>query len=76
MKKTNIISAWRDQDAFQNLSDEEKNSLPNHPAGVVEVAAEDLIHVVGGDDGTHYSHCEPTASWCDDCGPIEIKIAR
>lgn len=74
MKKKDIISAWRDQDAFQNLSAEEKKGLPAHPAGLVDVAAEDLVQVVGG-DGTHYSHCEPTATWCDDCGG-GIKIVR
>ena len=75
MKKRNIISAWRDQDAFQNLSDEEKKGLPAHPAGLVEIAYEDLTQVAGG-AGTHYSFCDPTASWCDDCGVGEIKIAR
>lgn len=71
MKKKDIISAWRDQDAFENLSADEKNLLPANPVGIVEVATEDLIHATGG-DGTHYSHCEPTATWCDDCGGGKI----
>ena len=75
MKKKDIISAWRDEDAFHNLSDEEQQNLPTHPAGIVEIADQDLIQVAGG-EGTHYSHCEPTASWCDDCGSGEISFAR
>ena len=75
MKKKDIISAWRDQDAFHSLSDDERKNLPSHPAGLVAIADQDLVQVVGSVAGTHYSHCEPTASWCDDCGPGEIVLA-
>ena len=69
MKKNDVISAWRDQDAYLSLSAEERAALPVHPAGVVDVAEGELVTVYGGNAGTHYSHCEPTASWCEDCGP-------
>ena len=67
MKKETIVRAWRDRDAYLSLSAEERAQLPTHPAGVVELRDEDLAGVAGA-AGTHYSFCEPTASWCDDCG--------
>ncbi|MEM6794790.1 MAG: mersacidin/lichenicidin family type 2 lantibiotic [Acidobacteriota bacterium] len=66
MKNETIIRAWRDRDAFLTLTDEERAQLPANPAGIVELRDEELRGVTGA--GTHYSFCEPTASWCDDCG--------
>lgn len=67
MKKETIVRAWRDRDAYLSLSAEERAQLPAHPAGIVELRDEELAGVAGAAAGTHYSHCEPTASWCDDC---------
>lgn len=74
MKKSDVVAAWRDQDAFESLSDEEKMRLPANPAGMADLNEELLEQVSGG--GTHYSFCEPTASWCDDCGGSIDLIAR
>ena len=42
-------------------------------AGMVELSDAELENVYGGyAAGTHYSHCDPTADWCDDCkGTVE-----
>ena len=68
MKKKDVVSAWRDQDAFESLSAEEQAAMPSHPAGAAQLDDDELTDVAGGGAGTHYSHCEPTASWCEDCG--------
>ena len=68
MKKEKIIRAWRDRDAYLALTDEERAQLPAHPAGITELSDAELADVAGGAAGTHYSHCDPTADWCDDCG--------
>ena len=68
MKKKTITEAWRDRDAYEALTEAERAALPDHPAGLADVPDSELEMVAGGVAGTHYSHCEPTASWCDDCG--------
>lgn len=68
MKKSDIIRAWRDRDFLLSLSEEQRASLPVHPAGLLDLSDEELIGIAGGRAaGTHYSFCDPTASWCDDC---------
>lgn len=75
MKKKNIVRAWRDRDAFLSMSDDERAQMPENPAGITDLRTEDLDGVTGAAAGTHYSHCEPTASWCDDCGVVgEIRF--
>ena len=76
MKRETIIRAWRDRDAYLSLSAEERAQLPAHPAGIVELRDEDLAGVAGAAAGTHYSFCDPTASWCADCdgGVREISF--
>jgi mersacidin/lichenicidin family type 2 lantibiotic len=50
MTKTNIIRAWKDQDYRQSLSDAERSTLPDNPAGMVEISDLELGSVVGGTD--------------------------
>ena len=76
MKKKDIASAWRNEDAFLNLSADERAQLPEHPAGIRTLTDEEIQGVGGAAAGTHYSFCEPTASWCDDCGPGDIIVLR
>lgn len=74
MKKNDIVSAWRDEDAFLNLSEQDRAQMPEHPAGIRTLRDDELKGLVGAAEGTHYSFCDPTASWCDDCGPGDILI--
>jgi mersacidin/lichenicidin family type 2 lantibiotic len=48
MSRNTIIRAWKDAAFRQSLSLEERASLPEHPAGRIELSAEDLGVVVGG----------------------------
>lgn len=76
MKKNDIVSAWRNEDAYLNLSADQRAELPEHPAGIRTLTDDEVQGINGAAAGTHYSFCEPTASWCDDCGPGEIIILR
>jgi mersacidin/lichenicidin family type 2 lantibiotic len=77
MKKNDIIRAWRDRDFLLSLSEEERASLPANPSGQLDLSDEELIGIAGGREaaGTHYSHCDPTASWCDDCKDATISVS-
>ena len=61
MKKRQIIEAWRDEDYFLGLSEEERAALPAHPAGVTSVKDEALRSVAGG--------CSQTSAMCTPCPP-------
>jgi mersacidin/lichenicidin family type 2 lantibiotic len=43
-----IIRAWKDEDYRNGLSDEQRAQLPAHPAGLGELADEELDLVTGG----------------------------
>ena len=63
-----IIRAWRDRDFYLQLDEAQRASLPAHPSGLTELSDTELESIYGGYvAGTHYSHCDPTADWCDDC---------
>lgn len=74
MKKKDIVSAWRDEDAFLSMGEQDRAQMPEHPAGIRTLSDQEVEGVFGAAAGTHYSFCEPTASWCDDCGDGEILI--
>jgi mersacidin/lichenicidin family type 2 lantibiotic len=74
MKKNDIVSAWRDEDAFLSMDEQDRAQMPEHPAGIRTLSDQEVEGAFGAAAGTHYSHCEPTASWCDDCGGVEILI--
>lgn len=60
MKKSQIIEAWRDEEAFLNLTEEEKAALPAHPSGVT-VEDEALRSITGG-------CATSTSAMCSPCG--------
>jgi len=64
MSKGDIVRAWRDVEYRQSLSAEEQALLPEHPAGAIELADEDLPRVAGA--FATWSVC-PTIS-CLSCG--------
>ena len=47
MNKQDIIRAWKDKTYRQSLSSEQQTALPEHPAGEIELAEEDLDQVQG-----------------------------
>lgn len=47
MSKFDIVRAWKDAEYRQSLSAEEQARLPEHPAGSIALADEDLPQVAG-----------------------------
>lgn len=48
MSQLDIIRAWKDEEYFSGLSDLERSRLPGNPAGITELADEDLGYAEGG----------------------------
>ncbi len=48
MSKLNVIRAWKDEEFRRGLSDAERASLPQNPAGLVDLTGEELRAVEGG----------------------------
>ena len=62
MSNQNIIRAWKDQDYFDSLSQEESSLLPENPAGMLELSDEEMNLIVGGKKKDkslkhHTKHC-------------------
>ena len=45
-----IIRAWKDEEFRHSLSAAEQASLPQNPAGCIELSDEELLGVTGGQD--------------------------
>ena len=71
MKKHQILTAWRDEEFFLSLSDEERAQIPEHPAGALEVE-DDILRSVTGGCGTKLFTC-PTSSACTPCTPLHCS---
>ena len=63
-KKT--IRAWRDDDYFTSLTEEERRELTPSPAGVMELPDEDTDAIAGA---THWALCTSIP-----CGAISYKL--
>jgi len=48
MSRLDVIRAWKDEEYFSNLSETERVSLPENPAGFVELSDADLRGAAGG----------------------------
>jgi mersacidin/lichenicidin family type 2 lantibiotic len=48
MSNRDIIRAWKDEDYRLSLSEAERALLPEHPAGLIEVAIAEMDGVGGG----------------------------
>ena len=70
MKKHQILAAWRDEEYFLSLSDEERGQIPQHPAGALEVEDDILRSVTGGCATTGFC---PTSGYCTPCAPRECS---
>jgi mersacidin/lichenicidin family type 2 lantibiotic len=64
MKKDEIIRAWRDQDYFLSLSDEQRGLLPANPAGMIELSQDALTTVLGASHSTCFVSCHPYSTEC------------
>jgi len=66
MNKIDVIRAWKDEQYRMSLSEAERASLPQNPAGVVELSDADLEGVAGGYSTSVFntSCCSTTATAC------------
>jgi mersacidin/lichenicidin family type 2 lantibiotic len=55
MFRDKIIRAWKDPEYRANLSEEELDTLPQNPAGAIELTDEELDLAVGGSWRRSYS---------------------
>ena len=62
MSNKNIIRAWKDEDYRLSLSEAERALLPEHPAGLIELAGAETDGVGGGGfPGLLPPHTNPVA---------------
>lgn len=74
MKKNQILTAWRDEEYFLSLSDEERARIPEHPAGALEVEDDILRSITGGCAPTATAgSCCPTSGYCTPCAPRQCS---
>lgn len=66
MSNTDIIRAWKDEAFRESLKDP---SIPEHPAGQIELTDASLSGIRGGQaemkTGVYYSHCCDITETCD-----------
>jgi len=48
VSKIDIVRAWKDEGYRLGLTEEERASLPDHPAGLIELENEEMKAVLGG----------------------------
>jgi mersacidin/lichenicidin family type 2 lantibiotic len=52
-----IVRAWTDEEYYLGLSEEQRALLPENPAGLMELADDDLQNIVGGSLCNNRSVC-------------------
>ncbi len=50
MKKEQVIRAWKDEEFRNTLTEEECNSIPPNPAGMINISDTELQLVTGGQE--------------------------
>jgi mersacidin/lichenicidin family type 2 lantibiotic len=53
MSNVNVIRAWKDEAYRLSLSEAERAQLPDNPAGLIEVSADELDQTIGGFQQAH-----------------------
>lgn len=53
MSNIDIVRAWKDEDYRASLSEAEQAMLPENPAGIVDLADEDMSSMAGGAVAEH-----------------------
>lgn len=64
MKKKQILEAWRDEEYYLSLSEEERARVPEHPSGILDVE-DDILGTITGGCGT----IKYTSGYCTPCPP-------
>jgi mersacidin/lichenicidin family type 2 lantibiotic len=66
MKKIQIARAFRDEDYYLSLTEDERASLPTHPSELVSLDPQDLRAAAGGVSVSCDNSCHGTAI-CTPC---------
>jgi mersacidin/lichenicidin family type 2 lantibiotic len=62
-----VIRAWRDEKYYRSLTSEQQQSLPAHPAGLIELTDNDIRQVFGG-SGSSNTDCSKPVFACSESG--------
>jgi mersacidin/lichenicidin family type 2 lantibiotic len=54
-----ILRAWKDETYYLSLTDRERQSLPAHPAGLIELSDDELRLAFGGSGSTNTDCSHP-----------------
>jgi len=69
-----VIRAWRDEKYYRSLTPEQQQSLPAHPAGLIELTDNDIRQVFGG-SGSSNTDCSKPRAACSGGGCLEPSAA-
>ena len=59
MKKKQILEAWRNEEYYLSLSEEERARIPEHPSGLLDIEDDVLKSITGGCGGITSAVCTP-----------------
>ena len=66
MEKINIIKAWKDPKYRASLTQEQLESLPKHPAGVLGTKEQDKVR--GGNESEWWGYFFTISAECNESG--------
>ena len=69
MSNQDIIRAWKDEDYRLSLSEAERAVLPEHPAGLIELAGAEIDGVAGEAGGIQQVYTNTVIHWICRGGP-------
>ena len=58
-----IIRAWKDRTFRESLSEPDRQALPDHPSGWIELSSEQMLDVTGGGSSTSPG-CKTVGNMC------------
>ncbi|MDB9373349.1 mersacidin/lichenicidin family type 2 lantibiotic [Nodularia sphaerocarpa] len=77
MSNIDIIRAWKDEEYRNSLSEEQRSMLPENPAGILEMADQEIQNLVGG-EARYASQPVQSAylpSWLTNCKNISNAMS-
>jgi mersacidin/lichenicidin family type 2 lantibiotic len=57
-----VIRAWKDERYYLSLTADQRQALPAHPAGLIELSDDDLRQSFGGSGSTNTDCSKPCVS--------------
>jgi len=60
-----VIRAWKDERYFLSLTADQRQALPAHPAGMIELSDDDLRQAFGGSGSTNTDCTHPCSLGCN-----------